>query len=376
MRKSRLAINCFFFVNGFLYANWVARLPKYQELYSMDNGTTGLVLLGIATGALIAMPFTGWLIFKNGSNRITAISGILMCIVLPFTAILGGIVPLAITFFFFGINNGIMDVAMNAQAVVLEEQYQRPIMSSFHAIFSGGMMIGAGTAAIFTKSNIILFYHLLIVSLFSFCVVLWSIRHLVVEKRGEDNESEGAFQLPTKAILGIGTIAFCCMLGEGAMADWTTNYMLNIAQSSEAIAPLALGSFSGAMMLGRIVGDTGREKFGDKKLLIGNSLVALFGLLLFVLFPIPIIVIAACFLVGLGLSVIVPIAYSRAGSMKGIPAGVGISMVTTIGYAGFLFGPPIIGFLADWYNLRIAIGLIALLFVIMTILSFRQTITP
>jgi len=376
MRKSRIAINFTFFINGFLYANWVARLPKYQELYNIDNGTTGLVLLGIATGALIAMPFTGWLIFKNGSNRITALSGILMCIVLPFTAILGGIIPLAITFFFFGINNGIMDVAMNAQAVVLEERYQRPIMSSFHAVFSGGMMIGAGTAALFTKSDIILFYHLLIVSLCSFCLVLWSIRHFVVEKRNDNSESEEAFRLPNTAILGIGIIALCCMLGEGAMADWTTNYMLNIAQSSEAIAPLALGSFSGAMMLGRIAGDAGRSKFGDKKLLTGNSIVALLGIGILVLFPIPIIVIAACFLIGLGLSVIVPIAYSRAGSMQGIPAGVGISMVTTIGYSGFLFGPPIIGFIADWYNLRIAISLIGLLFVLMTILSFRQTIRP
>jgi len=122
-------------------------------------------------------------------------------------------------------------------------------------------------------------------------------------------------------------------------------------------------------MLGRIFGDKGRSVFGDKKLLIINSVVATIGAFLFIIFPQPLMVIAGMFLVGLGLSVIVPIAYSTAGATEGLAPGVGISMVTTIGYAGFLFGPPIIGYLADWKTLQVAMLLIAVLFLIMTLLT-------
>ena len=150
------------------------------------------------------------------------------------------------------------------------------------------------------------------------------------------------------------------------MADWSTIYMQNIAKADPVLAPIGLGAFSGAMMVGRIFGDKGREILGDGKLMIINSLVALLGVLLLILFPVPIMVILGLFLIGLGLSVIVPIAYSTAGSAEGLAPGVGISMVTTIGYSGFLFGPPVIGFIADWQTLRIAMFFVALLFLVMT----------
>ena len=159
MQKNRLAVNFYFLVNGFIYANWVARLPKLQEVYEMDNGTTGLVLLTYAIGALVAMPFTGWLIVKNGSERMTIISAFLFCGMIPFFSIMDSVLLLAILLFITGMFTGVMDVAMNAQAVLVEEKYKRPLMSSFHAVFSGGMMIGAGTGALFTKWETPLFQH-------------------------------------------------------------------------------------------------------------------------------------------------------------------------------------------------------------------------
>lgn len=375
MKKNRLAVNLYFLVNGFLYANWVSRLPKFQELYEMNNSQTGMALLAIAIGAWLAMPITGWIIVKYGSQKVTAFAAIFFTILVPFIPLMGSIPLLVSLFFIMGISTGLMDVAMNAQAVIVEELYKRPIMSSFHAVFSGGMMIGAGTGALFTKLDSSLFVHLLIITIISLIFVFWSAFHLVPdqpEKVAIENKNESAFRMPTKELLGIGVIAFCCMLGEGAMADWSTNYMKNIAFSDEALAPIGLGAFSTAMMIGRIFGDQGRMRYGDGKLLIMNSLVALVGVLVLVLFPVPIVVIISLFLIGLGLSVIVPIAYSRAGAMKELGAGVGISMVTTIGYGGFLFGPPIIGFIADWQTLRIAMVFVGILFVIMTMISFGQ----
>ncbi len=375
MDKNRLAVNFYFLVNGFIYANWVARLPKFQEIYGMDNSTTGLVLLVMAIGALIAMPFTGWLIVKNGSKKITALSAILFCLLVPFTTIMGKVWMLGSLFFIMGMATGIMDVAMNAQAVLVENLYKKPIMSSFHAVFSGGMMLGAGAGALFTRWNTPLLIHISIIAAIGSILAIWSAFHLIADKPTRLSvQKETAFRLPTKELLGIGIIAFCCMLGEGAMADWSTNYMKNIALSDAALAPIGLGAFATAMMLGRIIGDKGRATFGDQKLLTYNSLVATIGLFFMILFPYPIVVISSLFLIGLGLSVIIPIAYSTAGSIKGIAPGIGISMVTTIGYAGFLFGPPIIGFMADWKTLQTAMIFVGILFVIMTILSFFNTL--
>lgn len=367
MQKNRLAVNFYFLVNGFIYANWVSRLPRLQEVYAMDNGVTGMVLLTYAIGALVAMPFTGWLIVKNGSQKTTIIASFLFCLMIPFFALMGTIPLLTGLLFLTGMFTGVMDVAMNAQAVLVEERYKRPIMSSFHAVFSGGMMIGAGVGALFTKWETSLIQHFGIITVLGVLFALWSSFNLIKDAPApNESKEDNAFQMPSKALWGIGIIALCCMLGEGAMADWSTIYMKNIAMADPGLAPIGLGAFSAAMMIGRIFGDRGRSIVGDGKLMILNSLLALLGIILLIVFPTPIIVIIGLFLVGLGLSVIVPIAYSTAGSAEGLAPGVGISMVTTIGYAGFLFGPPIIGFLADWQTLRFAMSFVVLLFVVMT----------
>jgi MFS family permease len=169
----------------------------------------------------------------------------------------------------------------------------------------------------------------------------------------------------------MGIIAFCGMTGEGAISDWSSNYMENIGRASPALAPMALASFSLAMTIGRLFGDRARAYFGDRLLLIYSGLIAFAGLALALAFPLAGIIISGFFIVGLGLATVVPIAYSTAGNAQDLPPGVGLSMVTTVGYSGFLFGPPIIGFLADWQTLRFALLFVALLFALMIIISFR-----
>lgn len=373
MKNNRLAVNIFFFGNGFLYTNWISRLPKLQELYSLDYSLTGIVLLIAAIGALIAMPFTGYLIIKNGSKKITILSGLIFCLTIPFIPVFHEIWQLSILFFLMGFSTGTMDVAMNAQAVLVENAYQKPIMSSFHAVFSLGCTLGAGSGALFTYLQTPFFYHLGLNTIIVLLAVFWAINNLVPDKILKMSKAEDpSFRLPDKKLLALGIIAFCCMLGEGAMADWGTNYMKYIVFSEPGFAPLGLASFNLTMMIGRFLGDKGRVLFGDHKLLLINSLIAIIGMVI-VLFPVhEISVIIGFAMVGFGLSVIVPIAYSKSGTMEGLSPGVGIAMVTTIGYAGFIIGPPIIGFIADWTTLRIALFFVFGLFLIMGWLSFIQ----
>ena len=155
------------------------------------------------------------------------------------------------------------------------------------------------------------------------------------------------------------------------MSDWSVNYMENIAEASKTLAPIGLSAFATSMTIGRLFGDRVRMLMGDKKMIIAGGLIAVVGLSLSLAFPYPYVSIGGFFLVGLGLSSIVPIAYSIAGNTKQLPPGVGLAMVTTVGYSGFLFGPPIIGFIADWQTLRVALGFVAVLLVLMTILGIR-----
>jgi MFS family permease len=368
---SRIAVKLIFFINGFVHANLAARFPRVQELFDIDNGTLGFVLLSSSVGALLAMPFTGWLIIRNGSRRITIFSIFLYCIFVPLVPLMPGLAGLVVLFFIMGLTAGMLDVSMNSQAVMVEKIHQKPIMTSFHALFSIGMVAGAFCGALFVKLETTLFVHFAVIVGMSVAAAAWARYHLIHDKPKEKEVDGPAFRLPNAAMVSIGVIAFCCMLGEGAMADWSTNYMENIAMASPALAPLGLSAFALAMTIGRFFGDGARLKYGDRNLMVICGLISTMGIALTLLFKNPYSVIAGLFIIGIGLSSIVPIAYSIAGNSKNLPPGVGLAMVTTVGYSGFLFGPPIIGLLANWQSLRIALMVVAFLFVIMTFLSAR-----
>lgn len=371
----RIAVKIAFFVNGFVFANWVSRLPRIQELYDADNGTIGLVLLSSSIGAVGAMPFTGWAIIKNGSRRITIYAALSYCAIVPIIPFLPNIIALIGLFFLMGISTGMLDVAMNAQAVMVEQFYKKPIMTSFHALFSIGMMLGAWCGSLFIDLDYDLGPHLIIVSSGSLIAVLWANRNLIQDKPDPFTRHDGPlFRLPNQALISIGIITFCGMLAEGAMSDWSVNYMQNIAKASKILAPIGLSAFATAMTIGRIFGDRIRALLGDKKMIALGGLIAVIGLSWALVIPHPFVSIAGFFLVGLGLSSVVPIAYSIAGNTKDLPPGVGLAMVTTVGYSGFLFGPPIIGFIADASTLRVALGIVALLLILMTILGLRYRV--
>lgn len=371
-KRSRVAVATIFAINGFLFANWVARLPRLQENYGLDHGELGLALLASSVGALVAMPLTGKVIVQAGSHRITRIMLLTFCVLIPFIPLMPNSFTLGGILFLIGAASGSLDVAMNAQAVLVEQALRKPVMSSFHAIFSAGMMIGAGSGALFNRLEIGLPQHLLIVSVIGVLAAIWAQGLLIPDHRDVTEEEAGNSTniLLRPELLMLGLIAFCCMLGEGAMADWTTNYLEKVSNGGRYWSPFGLVAFSTAMMVGRFMGDGARIKIGDARLLLVGSFIAVGGMLMALIWPVIWTGIGGFFLVGLGLATIVPIAYSRAGSLPDLSPGVGISMVTTIGYAGFLVGPPAIGFISDWLDLRWGMGFVLFLFAFMLLLNW------
>lgn len=387
LRTARLAIALIFATNGFIYASWASRLPRLTEMYQMSDADLSTVLLCIAIGALIAMPITGVIIVRVGSQRLTALSSLgfvaltLLLLNSPNYALMMGVG------FFLGMFNGSMDIAMNAQAIIVEDGLKKPIMSSFHAVFSAGMLLGAGGAYLFSSFNIDIRTHLLIVGGVALLGLIWAGRQLLDDphQRKAGEQSPGGWKLQPGLLL-IGFVAFCCMVGEGAMSEWTSLFLEEVTGATKNVATIGVAAFSGAMMMGRFGGDWARATFGSRILVRGGAIIAFGGLLLGLLVPHWLVSSLGFLLVGIGLSNIVPIAYSVAGKFPGIPAGVGISTVSVIGYAGFLIGPVAIGYLSDyqkgqllefghswlgnWAGLQLGLGVVLLLFLLMVVVAF------
>lgn len=363
----RLAVNLFFLINGFVYATWASRIPALQDALNLSNKQIGIILLVHAIGAFIAMPITGFLIARFSSKKVTAVSGLLFPFFFLFIPWAQSFMLVLIPFFTMGMATGMMDVAMNAQAVEVEKAYHKPIMTTFHALFSIGMVLGGILGGIAISNGFPPSQHFPVVFIVTILFLFFSAKQLYPDESSKHNDDPW-FVLPKGALIGLGIIGFCCMMGEGAISDWSTIYMKKIVRSEEYLYAYGLTGFAAMMTLGRLLGDRGRQRFGDYKMLISGSLLSLIGIGLVLGLVNPFIVIAGFAIVGLGLSNIVPIVYSLAGSMPNIKPGVGIAMVTTIGYTGFMIGPPVIGFVADVSTLHTALFLLAALFIIMTVL--------
>jgi MFS family permease len=377
MKIKRISVAAFFFVNGFLYANWTSRIPELQSFFELSNSELGTLLFIHAAGALLAMPFAGGLVARFGSVNITRVAAFLFCVIIALLVLFQNVWIAAIFFFLLGAASGATDVAMNGQAVFVERLYARPIMSSFHAVFSIGMALGAASGALFTNLSWALFPHLLLTAIVGIIILLLAGLNLVNDAPDlsiKNTTKRKAFVLPTQAILPLGIIAFCGMTGEGSMADWSALFMNKVVGNTEFMGAVAFGTFATAMTLARIFGDYFTLKLGKRKLLIFDGFIAIIGLSMALFFASTWMTLVGFFLIGLGLATIVPIIYSTAGNIEGVEPSTGIAMATTIGYTGFFVGPPTIGFLSDYFGLRLGLCFTLFLFFIMLlfILNFKK----
>lgn len=356
---ARFAVASLFFVNGMLFATWVSRIPAIEEQRGLSHATLGLALLLLAFGAMISMPVAGALCARFGSARVCGVGILAYCAFLPLLSVAKETWVFALCLFLFGISHGSVDVAMNAQAVQVERKYRRPIMSSFHALFSIGGLSGAATGGLIAAMGWKPANHFFLVAVAMGLLSVVVLPHLLptIETRAAGTRT---FALPSKALIGVGVIALCIMMGEGAMADWSAVYLRRVVETPEGIAAMGYAAFSIAMATGRIVGDRVIARFGPENLVRAGGGLAATGLMMALLIPSPVFVLAGLACVGAGFATIVPMAFSAAGNARDVSPGVAIASVTTMGYLGFLLGPPLIGFLAQGVGLRVALGVIVL----------------
>jgi predicted MFS family arabinose efflux permease len=283
-------------------------------------------------------------------------------VVLPSLGYLSSAVTLFTGLFFFGMAGDIMNIAMNTQVVSLEAKMNKSIMSSFHAIFSIGLMAGAFLGGILEKENFTTEEHFSLIAVLNIITVPFSFPNLLQDKPVQDENK------PTSSIFKLGPylitlsfIAFCGMLCEGAMADWISLYFKEYSPNSPFPITIGFSFFAAAMVIGRFLGDTLSLNYKISTILILNGIILSLGMLITLLFPSIYLKIAGCFLTGIGISTIVPLIYSQAGNQKEIMPSIAIAGVSTIAYIGFLLGPVLIGYLSNFVGLDKALYLLVIL---------------
>jgi MFS family permease len=360
LRIYRIATSTFFFIAGFTFATWASRIPEIQGKLHLTDGGLGAMLFALPVGLMVSLPLSGWLVSRYGSKQMVILGALVYPLILLFLALSSSVLQLTIALFIFGITDNLLNIAMNTQAVGVETLYGRSVMASFHGLWSIGGFSGAIVGTFFISSGISPLIHFLVICIITGILVLAANKFTLPHDEGK-RQAQPIWIKPDQKILLLGLIAFCCMVCEGAMVDWSGVYFKKIVQAPVSYITIGYVAFTGTMALGRFLGDGLVTRFGIKRILQMSGAVISTGLLIAIIFPYLVTATVGFFLVGFGVSSVVPIVYGLAGKSTTMSASTALAAVSTIGFLGFLIGPPVIGFIAQAVNLRWSFTLIALL---------------
>lgn len=359
-RKASLLI---FLVCGIGLSSWAPMVPVAKINLGLDDAALGLVLLSLGAGAILIMPFTGMFINKYGSRKVTLIAATVISLILPLLLLTSSSIQLAVALFIFGAAIGSIDVAMNSHAVVVQDRYGKHIMSSFHGMFSLGGLIGSIGLGFLIKFGLSPTVAAVSISILLFTIAASQYKNLLPHAE-EGKVDSFAFVLPKGPVLILGLMCFVFFLAEGSLLDWSAVFLQFNRGFDLEMAGLGYASFSVAMAVMRLTGDKIIHKIGSAKVVLYGALIASAGFMIAVLIPWPGAALLGFVLVGLGAANVVPVFFTAAGNIPNVPTSVSLPAVTTLGYAGQLAGPAMIGFIADAFSLPIALGFVGVLLLI------------
>jgi MFS family permease len=352
-------VRLFYFMAGMGISAWAIIVPFTKIRFALNDATLGLILLAPGIGGMMVMPVAGLLIKQFGSKPVLLGAGIAFGCLLPLLSIAPSPAAFTVLLLTYGIAFGGIDIAMNAQAVVVEGRSGRLLMSSFHALFS------IGSLCVALATSLLLHLGLSTALSSAICgagifIILAQFRLLVPP--AEDLPSDGpALALPNRATLVLGLCCLACFLTEGAVTDWSTILLRLSRHASAAVAPFGYAGFAVAMAAARLSGDAMAMRIGKRRLMQLGCLIAASGMLLAAASPWLWLDVAGFALVGLGTGNVAPLVFSAAARVPGMSPTTSAPAVVSLGYAGFLLGPVIIGFIANAVTLGFALGLVAIL---------------
>lgn len=372
LNRIRWAVTLFYFAMGLNFSTWASRISDIQLALGLSKGDLGTVLLSIPVGQLFIMPFSGKLAAKYGSHRtlVFGLSFYILSLVSLGLATQRWHLMLALAF--FGIFSNLTNISVNTQGIYAEGLFRRAIMSSFHGAWSTagftGAFIGIGMIA-FGLSPLM---HFIIVGVVLLLIISFNYKYLVKAKTGPPmQEKRKLFSKPDGVLLWLGIMAFCCMMSEGIMFDWSVIYFEDVIKISGSMKVLGYTCFMVMMATGRFLGDRVIRKIGRKRMLQISGVLISAGMYSAVALPYMITAAAAFMLIGLGVSTVVPIIFSVAGRRPGIAPSIALQTVSSVSFLGFMVGPPIIGYVSEVTGLRASFAIIGIFGIGIAILATR-----
>ncbi|MDR7030206.1 MFS transporter [Rhizobium rosettiformans] len=366
--KERAAVALLFFLNGLVIGAWAPKIPFFSQALGLTELMLGVMIFVFGVGSLVLMPIAGMQIARYGSRRVVEVTTLLFIPTIVLVTLVDNIWTGAIAIFLFGGLTGAMDVAMNANAVEVERNMRRSIMSSCHAFWSLGGLCGAATGGFLIASLGVTGHVLLLAAV---CVVLFVVaRPMILADAPHPSDEPVKAKLPMTPLPWlIGTIALFCMIPEGTVLDWSALYLRNELNATTEMSGFAFAAFSFTMAVCRFAGDFVRDRFGAVNTLRFCGVAAIVGLVMAGQSNSVTLALIGFAITGIGISNMVPIAFSAGGNIPGLAPGVGLSVVTTMGYSGILFAPSLIGLVAEHTSLSTVYTAIPALLVVVLALS-------
>ncbi|WP_246849190.1 MFS transporter [Rubellimicrobium arenae] len=367
LRSPRLAVGAMFLLAGGLFGVWASRIPAFVDRFQLSETKLGLLLLCVALGAIVSFPLAGKLSDRLGAGGLCRRVGALYVLAFWTLAFVPEVWMLGLCLALFGAGLGSLDVAMNAWGAEVEQHHGRPMMSSFHAMFSLGAGLGAASGYLAVRTGLSVPAHFLLAggAIGLLAQVMGAIRWT---SRRSASGGE-AFALPKGSLVLVGLLAFCASVGEGAVADWSAVFLSSVMAMTEAQAALGYAAFSAAMVVMRLAGDRVIGRLGSVASARLSGLLAATGVATVLLAQQFAVALLGFTLLGIGYAVVAPLTFSRAAADPDMPPGQAIASVATLNYGGMLIGPPLIGFIAEGTSLRGAFLVLAILSLVMAALA-------
>ena len=355
LSRARWATRMQFLNLGFVAGMWGVHVPSIKARYALDERTLAMALLAMSVGSVLTLTIAGRMVGRLGARNTSMLTGWGFCIALALSIVVPGFWVLVPVLMLLGASESVFDVAINAEGTTLETLSGRGVMSGFHGMFSLGAMLGAGSAALMLREAISPAMQLIVVGSVIAVSIAVSSRGML-ETHPVSDASQAHFTWPKGTLLLIGMLICFGMLAEGVMYNWSVLYVNQELGAPQERAALAYVAFAGATAAMRFAGDSVRARVSERTMLLVGPALAAAAMLLVLLAAKPWVAMAGFALVGVGLATVVPILYNAATRIPGVSRAAAIASVSSIGYLGFMVGPPIIGGLAHATSLTVAMG--------------------
>lgn len=370
-RAYRIAISCFFFIQGLTFASWTSRIAGIKDTLEIGDAAWGAILFSLPVGQSFAIAWSGYLVTRYGSRIVLITTSILYPATLLLIGLASGPVMLIAALLLTGFFGNIYNIAVNTQAVGIEALYGRSIMASFHGLWSLAGFTGGLIGTFMIAKDLSPFQHYWIINGLTLLLTFLFVRSTLPRDARTSDAKPKLFVKPDKAILILGVLAFSCMICEGTIFDWAGIYFDKVVNTPDELTQLGFVAFMSTMAGGRFIADFLITRLGARRMLQISGIMIFTGISIIVLFPLIIPSIAGLLIAGFGVSSVVPLTYGLAGQSKTMPAGQALAAVTSLGFLGFLIAPAMIGFISEAYSLRLAFGLIAWMGLMVAFLSVK-----